>query len=130
MAFSRQTIEDVLGSQDRDFVSISVDASIPEAAGLIAKNDIGLLVVMDGDDKFAGVLSERDIIRTVGVNPEAIAELVVGDLITRKVIACDSRARPSEVIKYMNEKEFRHMPVVDNGAIKGVVSRAEMLKFI
>ena len=45
MAFSRQTIEDVLGSQDRDFVSISVDASIPEAAGLIAKNGIGLLVV-------------------------------------------------------------------------------------
>ena len=92
MAFNRQTIEDVLGSQGRDFVSISVDASIPEAAGLIAGNGIGLLVVMDGDDKFAGVLSERDIIRTVGVNPEAIAELVVGDLITRKVIACDTRA--------------------------------------
>ena len=114
MAFSRQTIEDVMGSTSRDFVSVSIEMSIPEAARLITQKGIGFLIVMDGDDEFAGVLSERDIIRIIGINPGDISEFVVGDLITRKVIACDPRAQPIEVIKYMNRKDFRHMPVVEN----------------
>jgi len=90
---------------------------------------IGLLIVLNENNKFVGVLSERDIVRAVSIDPDSVGEMHAGRLITRNVIACDPKAKPDDLIKVMKEKGFRHMPVVEEGSVKGVVSRTDLMKY-
>ena len=122
------TVGEILEQKGGDVIAISSEASIPEAARLMSHKKIGLLIVLSEAKKFVGVLSERDIVRAVAIDPDSIGEMHVGRLITRNVIACDPQANPNDLISVMNEKGFRHMPVVQDGAVKGVVSRTDLMR--
>lgn len=121
------SIGDILRKKNQEVIAVGHESTISEAAGVMARNKIGLLVVLNGSRKFIGVMSERDIVKAVATSPDSISEMEVGDLVTRRVVACDPHATPDEVINIMNEKGFRHMPVVENGSVKGIVSRADLV---
>lgn len=124
------SVGDILKIKGQDVIAIDVLASITESARLMSHKRIGLLVVLNEEKKFVGVLSERDIVRAVATDVQNLSNKKVGDYLTRKVIACDPQADPSDVISVMKEKGFRHMPVVENGSVKGVVSRTDLAQHL
>ncbi|MBT3989982.1 MAG: CBS domain-containing protein [Rhodospirillaceae bacterium] len=121
------SVGEILDKKGSEVIAISSESTIPEAARLMSHRKIGLLIVLNDKNKFVGVLSERDIVRAVAIDPDSVGEMHVGRLITRNVIACDPQAVAKDIIDVMNEKGFRHMPVVKDGNVKGVVSRTDLM---
>jgi CBS domain-containing protein len=93
----------------------------------LAKHNIGALVVIDENKHLVGILSERDIIRRAADTDEVFS-LPVDQLMTKEVVVCDSKDDVMSVAHMMTEKRFRHVPVVDEGKLVGIVSIGDILK--
>jgi CBS domain-containing protein len=120
----------VLHLSSKLVVSASSDTSVLEATNLMATKEIGFIVVCDDGDAVIGVLSERDIVRAISVNKAKALDLTINDIMTRNVITCNGTAHPQEILTVMYKKKIRHMPVVDNGKLKGVISTRDILKYL
>ena len=99
-----------------------------EAARLLTAKRIGVLLVRKAGEDVVGLLSERDIIRAVGEQGALASDLTVEALMTRDVVSCKLRANPYDVIRVMDERGFRHMPVIEDGDVKGLVSIGDLLR--
>lgn len=107
-------------------VTISVDASIRDAIAVLVKNNLGALVVVDGQRHPQGILSERDIVRESNRTDAFFSERV-SSVMTTDVI-CGSPADDVEaVLQMMTSGHFRHLPIVDGGELIGVVSIREVV---
>ena len=89
---------------------------------------IGAILVCGANGKVVGVISERDIIRGIAVNGERALEMHVRELMTGDVIACKPADTIAEVMKMMTMQRFRHMPVIEDGEIKGMISIGDVVK--
>ncbi|MBM2577714.1 CBS domain-containing protein [Jannaschia sp. Os4] len=122
-------VRDILNSKPvQGVLTISPEASVSDAVAELAARGIGALVASPDGRSVAGILSERDVVRALGAEgPGALASRV-GDLMTAKVevTACDDTAE--SVLGRMTEGRFRHMPVVEGGALVGLVSLGDMVK--
>ena len=99
------------------------------AAKLLTKHRIGALVVLGVDGRLAGVLSERDIVRTIAESGSAVLQLPVAQVMTRNVSTCDVNDSINSVIDRMTKGKFRHMPVLDNDRLAGMISIGDVLKW-
>lgn len=117
----------VISAKGRHVVTVAPGASIKEAARKLREYRIGLLVVCDDVGQVVGVLSERDLVRAVAERDGDIAGLKVETLMTRDPVTCNLGDSPAEVLRTMNNKGFRHMPVVEEGRLKGLVSSRDVL---
>ena len=120
----------VLSDKGRQVVTTTPETSVPAAAQRLKEYNIGLLVVCDGEGVVVGVLSERDLVGAVADGGERISTMKVEALMTRDPITCDMDDSPFEVLHTMNRKGFRHMPVLKNGKLKGLVSSRDVLKHL
>lgn len=89
---------------------------------------IGYIVVCDSNDNVDGVLSERDIIRELVNVGDKVTSMLTKDLMTSNPITCTSQDNAIDVLRNMNSRGFRHMPIVDNGKLVGVISNRDILK--
>ena len=121
-------VSDVLKEKGRDVITISSDATILDAAKLLAKSRIGALIVADGKKGLAGILSERDIVRAFAAGAASAAELTVAECMTKNVAACMEADTIQEIMDIMTRCRFRHMPVLDKGQITGIVSIGDIAK--
>lgn len=104
-------------------VTISPDATLAEAAGLLAGRRIGAVVVSTDGKRPDGILSERDIVRQLGNNGIEVLSTPIRDVMTRAVQTCTVREDALTILERMTEGRFRHMPVVDDeGHMLGVIS--------
>lgn len=90
---------------------------------------IGVLVVLDADERLLGILSERDIVRGLGETGETALQAPVAQVMTRNVSTCDVSDSISSVIDRMTKGKFRHMPVLDKDRLAGLVSIGYVLKW-
>ena len=110
-------------------LTISSSATVAEATKILSENRIGSLVVSDDDGKTAaGILSERDIVRELAKAGSGCLEKTVGDYMTRKLFTCTGEASVQGVLASMTEGRFRHMPVVEEGELVGVVTLGDLVK--
>ena len=111
----------ILAKKGMRVITVRPDRCVREALRLLAKHNIGTVVVVDPGGKPVGILSKRDIVRGA-VENEQMCDETVDKLMTRNVIV----ARPQDdvwvVAHTMTEKRFRHMPVVDKGELVGILS--------
>ena len=122
------TVNHILDTKDGDVISVSSESNVSQAAQILSKNRVGVLAVKSPAGKFVGLLSERDIVKAVGASPDInVAAMPVADLMTKKIIACAPEADIHEVLETMREQHFRHMPVVRDGVIQGMVSRTDIV---
>lgn len=121
-------VAEILENKGTDVIAVGPDATVAEAARVLSDNGIGLLVVSDDDYKLMGVISERDIVRLVGEEGGKVAGITVDEVFTKKVVTCSSSDRAESVLATMCEKRFRHMPVLDNGMIAGILSAGDIVK--
>ena len=122
------TVKAILSRKGSDVVTIAPTASLSDAVKLLAERRIGALVVTGPDHRVAGILSERDIVRTLGERGPVALEDNVGAVMTRKVTTCTEADTIAFLMERMTAGKFRHLPVVDQGRLVGVISIGDVVK--
>jgi CBS domain-containing protein len=109
--------------------SISPDATVYEALETLEEKNIGALLVMAGDD-LVGLLSERDYVRKVKLRGHSSTELKVSEIMSTPVLTVAPAATVDECMRHMTNKRCRHLPVVNEGKVVGVVSIGDLVNWI
>ena len=122
------TVKAILDTKGRDVMTVQPDSSLAEAAKLLAKHRIGALVVTRGDNRIAGILSERDIVRAVGDEGAGALKLPVSKVMTANVEVCHENNTANELMEIMTRGRFRHLPVEENGKLDGIISIGDVVK--
>ena len=109
-------------------VTISPQAEVSEAANLLSQKRIGSVVVTRDGTHAEGILSERDIVRELGKRGAGCLNDLVSDMMTRDPVTCTSDDTADAVLSRMTEGRFRHMPVVKDGAMIGLITIGDVVK--
>ena len=113
-------VRDLLRVKGPVVVTVAPDVPVQEAMRVLVQNRIGGLVVYDG--KIRGILTERDLLRWGGEDIQRLANSRVRDLMTVEVITAAPDAEIEEVMDIMVEQRIRHLPVMENGTLAGIIS--------
>lgn len=122
------TVKSILDQKGHDVVTLGPDATLAEAAGLLAEKRIGAVVVTDAAGAIRGILSERDIVRVIGQSGAAALAMQVSGVMTAKVTTCRETHTVNHVMEVMTRGRFRHLPVERNGRLDGIVSIGDVVK--
>jgi CBS domain-containing protein len=121
-------VSHILREKGRDVLAIPPESTLFEAARVLTKNRIGALVVRDSGGALAGIITERDIVRAVAEEGAAALALIVVDCMTKDVATCEENDTIAEIMETMTRCRFRHMPVVENGRVAGIISIGDVVK--
>ncbi len=108
--------------------SVSPDSSLSDVASILSQKKIGCVLVLNEDGKLAGIVSERDIVRALGVNGGKCLNDSVRTVMTADVITCVVEDDDNSVLKKMTTGRFRHMPVLSDGGLVGLISIGDVVK--
>ena len=125
---SGMIVKTILAAKGGEVVSIEPTADLVAAAKLLTTRRIGVLVVVDAGGRLVGMLSERDIMRVLAESAGAALQLSVAQVMTRNVSTCGLNDTVSSILKRMTTGKFRHMPVLDNDLLVGLVSIGDIGK--
>ncbi|MEN6411061.1 MAG: CBS domain-containing protein [Anaerolineaceae bacterium] len=123
------TVEQLLKKKGSQVWSVSPTTSIIAALRLLAEKDIGALLVMDGE-RMVGILSERDFARSIARTSICNLDLPVDQMMTREVITITPDQQINACMQLMTEKKIRHLPVMENGVLVGIISIGDVVKEI
>jgi CBS domain-containing protein len=122
------TVSVILAGKGRDVVTIEPAARLAEAVKVLAEKRIGAALVLGADRRIAGIISERDIVRALAGRGVAALDESVSQTMTRTVETCNESESVATIMERMTAGKFRHMPVVDQGRLVGVVSIGDIVK--
>jgi len=122
-------LSQLLETKGREVISVVPDASVYEAIELMATRSIGALLVLE-HGRIVGILSERDYARKVILQGRSSRTTTVGEIMTSPVLTAPSRLTVEEAMAVMTEKRVRHLPVVDDGWLRGMISVGDLVKEI
>lgn len=129
LAKAVSTVASLLDKKGGDIVTIRPQETIAGAIELLRERRIGAIVVTDAAGDLQGILSERDIVRKLAEAGGAALSLTVADLMTREVVTSTPDERIIQVLQKMTDGRFRHVPVVADGALIGLVSIGDLVNF-
>lgn len=109
--------------------TITSSESVADAASILSSRRIGALIVSDDGVKVTGIISERDVVRWLGREGASCLKRPVADVMTTKVIACTPEDKVTDIMERMTGGRFRHMPVMENGMLVGVISIGDVVKY-
>jgi CBS domain-containing protein len=118
----------ILKAKGRNVVTAPPDTTLAEIARRLAQRRIGAIVVIGAGGRIEGIVSERDIIRVIAERGASALGEPVSDTMTRHVQVCDVADTLDELMAKMTTGRFRHLPVVDDGALAGIVSIGDVVK--
>lgn len=120
-------LESVLASKGTRVFTATPGMPIRRAIGELAANNIGALIVLDEADQPVGILSERDLIRVISADDSALAGSV-GDYMTSPIVTGEPGDDAEAVLRTMTVKRFRHLPVVEDRKLVGMVTLGDLVK--
>lgn len=124
------TVANILKSKgSAEVVTVAPGTLVADAARILSERRIGTVVVSPDGTRAAGILSERDIVREVGRSGATCLGVPVDQLMTSKLVTCTRSASAERVLQTMTEKRFRHMPVVEDGCLVGLITLGDVVKF-
>ena len=119
----------ILKSKSDDaVVTVAPGTLVSEAAKILAEKRIGALVISPDGKTATGILSERDIVREIGKQGAPCLGSKVDDYMTSKLVSCKRTDRADEVLAKMTEGRFRHMPVIEDGEMVGLITLGDVVK--
>ena len=121
------TIGDMLAGKGHQVISVDAGTTVHEAAMQLSKHYIGAVVVSDDEGQMIGILSETDIARGLAKFGAEIMSKCVEDLMTSKVVACPPSETIVRTMRLMESKAIRHLPVVENGKVVGIISMRDIV---
>ena len=122
------TVRTILSAKGGEVITIEPNVSLATAAKRLAERKIGALVVIGAEHRVIGILSERDIVQELAVRGAAALERPLSEVMTRKVMTCSQSDTISSVMTKMTEGKFRHLPVVEQSRLIGIVSIGDIVK--
>jgi CBS domain-containing protein len=120
-------IADVLRRKGTTVATVGPDATVTDLLGELATHNVGALPVVEGGH-LIGIVSERDVVRRLHAGGAALLEARVGDIMTTDVTTCSPGDDVGHVAAVMTSRRFRHLPVVVEGQLAGIVSIGDMVK--
>jgi len=123
------TVRQLLGTKKAEVFAVGVDAAVIDAIRLMAEKSIGAVLVMQGQ-RLVGILSERDYARKVVLRDRASKSTSVGEIMTAEVLTVEPDESVARCMEIMTERRFRHLPVVEAGVVKGVISIGDLVKAV
>jgi len=123
------TIEAILNQKSGEIWSVSPDATVYDAVKQMADKNVGALVVMEAET-LVGIISERDYTRKVMLRGKRSRETMVREIMSTELTTVDSKEGVDDCLRFMTEKRVRHLPVVDNGKLRGVISIGDLVKHV
>ena len=121
-------VETVLKTKGREVLTVGPDQSVTEAVDLIHTKRIGAVIVTGEDGAVLGIFSERDLIRGVAETGPSVVNQPVSTLMTELVHVCSPGNTMTEVMGMMTRRRIRHLPVLDDGELVGIISIGDAVK--
>lgn len=121
-------IAQILKAKGRAVATVRPDASLFEIVNKLAQKRIGAIVVVGDNGEVVGIISERDIIRRLAAQGEAALNEPVSQSMTSSVVSCQETSTIDEIMEVMTQGRFRHVPVIEDGALVGIVSIGDIVK--
>ena len=122
-------INDVIQGKPRhDVVTIRPDATVRELIGLLAQHNVGALVVSADGTSVDGIVSERDVVRRLHADDQSLLDAQVSAIMTTQVQTCEGTAAVTELMQVRTDHRIRHVPVLTDGALTGIISIGDVVK--
>jgi len=125
-----KTVQELLRNKGYHIWSIGPDATVYEALTLMAEKDVGALLVLSSAGQLVGILSERDYARKIVLKGKTSRETPVREIMTEKVVWVRPDQTIEECMALMTNKHIRHLPVMEEGRLLGVISIGDVVKDI
>jgi len=122
------TVNQILSQKGSRVFTIEPAATLATAVQMLVERRIGALVVTGADGRIVGIISERDIVRVLGEKGTAALGAPVAEAMTRKVVTCGHNETIAEIMERMTGGKFRHVPVIEQGRLVGIVSIGDVVK--
>ena len=121
-------VTELLASKGHDVATISKERSVADAVAILKEHGIGALVVTGANAPLVGIISERDVVRALAIHADQALTLRVSDLMTADVTTCGLSTTVTELMGLMTAQRVRHIPVVDESQLVGMVSIGDVVK--
>ena len=122
------TVRSILDTKGHDILSVEPDSKLSAAVKLLSERRIGAVLAMSGG-RIEGILSERDIVRVLAERGAAVLDEPVSAVMTRKVVCCRPIDTVAAIMEKMTAGKFRHLPVVEEGRVVGLISIGDIVKW-
>ncbi len=122
-------VQHLLDSKGRNIISVTAETSVLDAIKLMAEKTIGSLLIMQGDE-LQGIMTERDYARKVIIKGRSSETTAVGEIMTTDVCSATSQESVNDCMALMNKRKIRHLPVIDDGTVVGVLSIGDLVQAI
>lgn len=123
------TVARILARKGRRVTSVRPGTTLRDVVDILADQHIGALIVTDTSERLLGIVSERDVVRAIARNGPDALDRAVSDYMTARVITAAESDSVVHIAQTMSEGRFRHMPVLENGRVVGIVSMGDAIKF-
>ncbi|ASK91450.1 histidine kinase [Xanthomonas axonopodis pv. khayae] len=124
-----QTVRQLLGTKQVEVFAVAADAAVIEAIRLMAEKAVGAVLVMDGP-RLVGIVSERDYARKVVLRDRSSSTTSVAEIMSAEVVTVSPSDTVERCMQLMTDGRFRHLPVVENGRVQGVISIGDLVKAV
>ena len=121
-------VETILHNKGSDVATIRPGETVGSAVDALVSRNIGALVVSDDGERVDGIISERDIVHALAHHGSGLVALTVAEVMTRPVITCEPTQSVDELMAEMTNRRIRHLPVVKDGRLRGIVSIGDLVK--
>jgi CBS domain-containing protein len=121
-------VASILHQKGRAVATVGPNVTLLDVADKLAAKRIGAVVVVEAGGKLGGIISERDIIRALAKSGHNCLKRPVSEVMTRNVVTCQETDTLDELMAMMTERRFRHLPVVTDDALVGIISIGDVVK--
>jgi CBS domain-containing protein len=122
------TVRAILDTKGRHIESVDPEANLSVAIKVLSERKIGAVLAMS-KGRIEGILSERDIVRVLGERGAGVLDELVSTVMTRKVVSCRQSDTVAAIMEMMTAGKFRHLPVVEDGMVVGLISIGDIVKW-
>lgn len=123
------SVAHILNSKGRTVISASPADTVQAAAKTLAEKRIGAVLVVGGDGRIAGIVSERDVVRALAQHGGQALDLKLSDIMTKQVHTCGPSDSEAELMGLMTGRRVRHLPVLEHGKLIGMISIGDVVKY-
>lgn len=121
-------VAQLLAVKGHEVATISQERSVADAVAVLKERGIGALVVTGATPPLSGIISERDVLRALATHGSGVLSLKVADIMTSEVVTCEEKTDVTDLMTTMTEGRFRHVPVVHEGRLDGLISIGDVVK--
>jgi CBS domain-containing protein len=121
-------VKAILSAKGCGVITTEPHLTLESAVAMLAEHRIGALVVLGADQRVIGILSERDIVRALAELGTAVLSMPLAQIMTRRVVTCDESETVGAIMERMTTGKFRHVPVVEQDRLVGIISIGDVVK--